>query len=350
MPRYASRAVVAALLLPLLSGCIDKEKLAAVPDAENQIFTPDGRLIVTGGDGVYEVKRSGTGYVAERIASDVTGCNHTGLAQVGAWLFSPCQARPNGLLGAPDNHLLAAKVIAGQPLHFVEVDRPSPDPMDQLSIPNGLAVSPTGKLLLADFNLLATAGIARLTVDLSGTRPRVTNFEQNWVTWQHGIYHPNGVRVLGNELFVSEVNSVKRFVFDAGGNVPLTIPAPGGRTVKNEVLVYQGVTVVDDILPICGGVAVNDFAGGRLIYMAPTGLDGNGLPTYRQGVNSGLASLESPSSVMLGRAPMFTGRDILVTEKGIIGEFSSGIGNKITRVKSSVDLSTSTGCATLNAS
>jgi hypothetical protein len=132
--------------------------------------------------------------------------------------------------------------------------------------------------------------------------------------------------------------------------VPINIPAPGGRTVKNEVLVYQGVTVVDDIQPICGGVAVDDFAGGRLIYMAPTGLDSNGLPTYRQGVSSGLASLESPSSVMLGRAPMFTGQDILVTEKGIIGEFTSNIGNKITRVKSSVDLGTSAGCAALNAS
>jgi hypothetical protein len=350
MPRIASRAVVAALLLPLLSGCIDKEKLAAVPDAENQIFTPDGRLIVTGGDGAYEIKRSGAGYIAERAASDVAGCNHTGLAQIGPWLFSTCQTRPNGLLGAPDNHLLAAKVAAGQPLHFVEVDRPSPDPMDLLSLPNGMAVAPNGKLLLADFNLLGTAGLARLSVDVSGAKPRITSFEQNWVTWQHGIYHPNGVRVLGNELFVSEITSVKRFAFDASGNVPITIPAPGGRTVKNEVLVYQGVTVLDDIQPICGGVAVDDFAGGRLIYMAPTGADSNGLPTYRQGVNSGLASLQSPSSVMLGRAPMFTGKDILVTEKGIIGEFTSGIGNKITRVKSSVDLSTPEGCATLNAS
>ena len=343
------RLLAACLLPPLLSACLDKDKLASVPDAENQLFTPDGRLIVTGGDGVYEVKRSGSAFVAERIASDVPGCNHTGLAQIGAWLFSPCQARPNGLLGAADNHLLAARVVAGQPLHFVEVDRGTPDPMAQLSLPNGMAVSPDGRLLLADFNLLMTAGLARITVDVGGTHPRVTLFEANWLSWQHDVYHPNGVRVAGRELFVSEVNSVKRFQFDANGNVPLTQPAPGGRTVKNEVLVFQGVTVVDDIQPLCGGVAVDDFAGGRLVYMAPTGPDSNGLPTYRQGVSSSLASLQSPSSVQLGRAPMFSGRDILVTEKGLIGELTSDIGNKISRIKSSVDLSTAEGCATLNA-
>lgn len=350
MQRHVPRALLAALLLPFLSGCLDKDKLAAVPDAENQIFTPDGRLIATGGDGVYEIKRTSTGYAAERIASDVPGCNHTGLAQIGAWLFSACQTRPNGLLGAPDNHLLAAKVVAGQPLRFVEVDRAVPDPMDSLSLPNGLAVSPDGRLLLADFNLLMTAGVARLAVDTSGTRPRVTRFEKNWLSWQHDVYHPNGVRVAGSELFVSEINSVKRYQFDAFGNVPSTLPAPGGRTVANEVLVYQGATVVDDIQPLCGGVAVNDFAGGRLIYMAPTGPDSNGLPTYRQGVSSGFASLQSPSSVQLGRAPMFTGKDILVTEKGLIGELTSDLGNKISRIKSSVDLSTPSGCATLNAS
>ena len=349
--RLVSRSLTAALALPLLvllTGCLDKEKIATVPDAENQLFTSDGRLIVTGGDGVFEIKRTATGYSAERIASEAGTCNHTGLAQMGAWVFTACQQRPNGLFGAVDNHLLAAQVIAGQPLRFIEVDRPSPDPMDSLAIPNGLAVTPNGRLLLADFNLLLPAGVARLAIDTSGTRPRLTSFEKNWLAWQHGIYHPNGVRVLGQELFVSDITLVKRYQFDAAGNVPLAVPAPGGRTVRNEVLVYQGATVLDDIQPLCGGVAINDYAGGRLVYMAPNGLDSNGLPTYRQAAASGLQSLQQPSSVQIGRAPLFSGRDVLVTEKGVLGDLSSDYGNKFTRVKSSVDLSDPSGCAVLN--
>jgi hypothetical protein len=351
MHRLVIRASLAALALPLLgllAGCLDKEKIATIPDAENQYFTPDGRLIVTGGDGAFEIKRNSTGYSAERIASEAGTCNHTGLAQIGDWLFTACQQRPGGLFGAVDNHLLAARLVAGQPLRFIEVDRPSPDPMDGLAIPNGLAVTPNGRLLVADLNVLSIAGVSRLTVDVSGARPRVVLFEKNWLTWQHGIYHPNGVRVLGRELFVSDISFVKRYQFDAAGDVPLHVPAPGGRTVKNEVLVYQGATVLDDIEPVCGGVAINDFAGGRLIYMAPGGLDGNGLPTYRLSAASGLQSLQQPSSVQVGRPPMFSGRDVLVTEKGVIGELSSDYGNKLTRVKVSVDLNDPAGCAALN--
>jgi hypothetical protein len=338
-----------AAVVPLLSGCLEKDKIATVPDAENQLFTPDGRLIVTGGTGVFEIKRAGSSYVAEAIVTDVSGtCNHTGLAQIGAWVFTACQQRPWGLLGPVDNHLLAARPVAGQPLHFVQVDRATPDPMDAFSIPNGLAATPDGKLLIADYNLLAATGVARATLDFSGTRPRITVMEKTWLGGTYGIYHPNGVRVKGNELFVSDVNFVKRYQFDAAGNVPMNLPAPGGRTVKNEVLVYLGVTIVDDIQPQCGGVIVNDYAGGQLIYMAPSGADSNGLPTYRQSLTSGLASLQSPSSAQVGQPPLFSGTDVLVTEKGILGEFTSDIGNKLSRVKAGVDLNTPAGCATLN--
>ena len=333
-------------LAPVLSGCLERDKLAQVPDAENQLFTSDGRYIVTGGTGAFEIKRNGTNYVAEPIASDTGTCNHTGLAQIGSWVFTACQHRP--LFGSANNHLLAAKLVAGQPLRFVQVERSSTDPLDAMAIPNGLAVTPDGKLLIADFNLFGSAGVARVSLDFGGAKPRVVNFEANWLNWQHGIHHPNGVRVNGSELFVSDLGSVRRFKFDAAGRVPLTLPTPSGGSVKNEVLVFQAATIVDDILPVCGGVAITDFAGGQLIYMAPNGTDGNGMPRYRLGRASGLASLQSPSSVLVGRAPLFSGKDVLVTEKGILLEMWSDIGNKLSRVKASVDLSDAAGCAQLN--
>ncbi|CAG1018185.1 hypothetical protein BURC_02926 [Burkholderiaceae bacterium] len=342
------RLALAAAVIPLLAGCLEKDRIASIADAENQLMTPDGRLIVSGGTGVFEIKTAASGFIAQPATSEAGRCNHTGLAQIGAWVFTACQQRPWGLLGPPDNHLLAARLVAGQPLHFVQVERASPDPMERLALPNGLAVAPNGRLLIADYNLFMLAGVARVGLDLSGARPRITSFEPNWVGSAHGIAHPNGVRVTGNELFVSDFSFVKRYQFDAAGNVPVQLPLGGGRFVKNEVLVYQGLTVLDDIQPHCGGLIITDFAGGRLIYMAPDGDDANGMPTYRLALHSGLQSLQQPSSVLVGRGPLFGGRDVLVTEKGLLNEFSSDYGNKLSRVKSEVDLNDPSGCARVN--
>lgn len=340
--------LAAALALPMLSGCLDKTKLATVPDAENQLFTPDGRLIVTGGTGVFEIVRDGSGFTAQRLASDApAGCNYTGLAQRGAWVFTACQFRAN-LFAMPDNHLLMAQVQPGQALHFVQVPRPSPDPMDGLGLPNGMAFSPSGQLLLADSNLTGLqGGVARLTFVTSGSAPRLVSFEKAWLGSGQHLMHPNGVRVQGNELFVSDLNFVKRYQFDAAGNVPASLSSPYGP-VPNEVTVYQSLTVLDDIQPLCGGLAIDDFLGGRLLYMAPSGADAYGLPTYRLAWASSLASLQQPSSVQVGRAPLFSGSDVLVTEKGVIGETGSDYGNKLSRVRAPFDLSDPASCVQLN--
>lgn len=342
-------AAAAGLLLPMLAGCLDRDSIAVIADAENQLFTPDGRLVVTGGTGVFEVvAAAGGGYAARPIAAEVSGsCNHTGLAQIGAWIFTACvQRRP---FQSADHHLLAARAVAGQPLHFVQVDRASADPMDALALPNGLAATPDGRLLVADYRLPGTAGVARVALDLTGERPRITAFERDWLAAAHGIGHPNGVRVQGRELFVSDFSFVKRYLFDDRAEVPLFLTMPGGVTVKNEVLVFQGATAVDDIEPFCGGVVVTDFIGGRLVYMAPDGLDARGLPKYREARSTPWQALHAPSSVKLGRAPLFDGHDVLITEKGLLGEFTSDYGNRLSRVKAGTDLSDPAACDRLNA-
>ncbi|WP_140632657.1 hypothetical protein [Methylibium rhizosphaerae] len=175
-----------------------------------------------------------------------------------------------------------------------------------LALPNGLAVTQDGRLLLADYRLPGAAGVARVALDLTGERPRITASERDWLAAAHGIGHPNRVRVLGRELFVSDFSFVKRYLFDDRAEVPLSLTLPGGVTVKNEVRVFQGATAVDDIEPFC-------------------------------------------CSVKLGRAPLFDGHDVLITEKGLLGEFSSDYGNRLSRVKAGTDLSDPAACASLNA-
>lgn len=41
--------------ISLLSACIEKEKIATIPDAENLLITTDQRLLVTGGKSIYQI-------------------------------------------------------------------------------------------------------------------------------------------------------------------------------------------------------------------------------------------------------------------------------------------------------
>ena len=66
--------------LCVASDCGELLTLAAVPDAENLLFTPDGRLFVSGGTNVFEVVRDGDTSVA-LTALSATDCNFTGLAR-----------------------------------------------------------------------------------------------------------------------------------------------------------------------------------------------------------------------------------------------------------------------------
>ncbi|MFP5304559.1 MAG: hypothetical protein ACLGI7_01890, partial [Gammaproteobacteria bacterium] len=70
------------------SSCGSKAALVAVPDAENLLFTPDGRLFVSGGTNVFEIVAAGDGYTAYAIHDGA--CNFTGLALRGDVLYANC--------------------------------------------------------------------------------------------------------------------------------------------------------------------------------------------------------------------------------------------------------------------
>lgn len=302
--------VVLSLLL-LLAACTPKQPVLDLPDAENLHFTPDGRLIASG-KGIYEiVLRNGRYEALPLYAGD---CAFAGIAQRGNWLYSVCATGP---LWASKRYLLAAEVQPGITPQFQIIKQ------IDLVIPNGMAFDRNGVLLLADENFLGGGKVVRVHI-ADGATPQVTRID-DWLDYRHGVFYPNGIRVVGDQLFLTDTGNVKIIRFDDNGTI-----------LANRTL-FSRNTIFDDLLPACGGAAVADYINGTVLY-----IDRDGNKRYE----SSAQSFPGASSLQIGRPPLFTGYQLLVTEKGMLLETDSRIGDKLSTIRADFDLAEYiAGCA-----
>ena len=343
-----------------LSACIEKETIATIPDAENILFTSTGKLLVTGGESIYQIQKLVNNGVEDNyeaidlipdglFSKDMFGkttCGFAGIAQHNDWIITTCQQIKLEWKGWTfklwqDSHLLAAN-INDENLNFKIInDDPNNDPLDTLSLPNGLAFAPDGKLIVADSNFLGTSGVARVTLDYSGAYPKIQSLEKNWLDSSYGLQTPNGVRVEGNHLYVSDNSIVRRFTFDNNANIPLLFEDVNGNEISNtpdSTVFYRGYLIIDDIMPYCGGLAVTHFAEGQLVYQSFNGEKYSTLPF----------TFEFPSSLAYGKGTDFSGSELLVTEKGVLREMSSTYGNQLSKVNMEFDLGNPNTCHALS--
>jgi len=334
-----------------ISGCIEKEKIVTIPDAENLLFTSQGDLLVNGGKSIYQVtshtESDGSTIYIPKSVYDGDRCSFGGIAQQGDWVFSVCKEVYIKWKGftfqlVQDTHLLAAN-LHERPINFKALDQGLEyDPLDAMTIPNGIAFAPTGELIIADTNFFAQSDVGRITLDYSGDLPQIAKFEANWLGGEYGFESPNGPRVIGDTLYISDSNKVRRLVFNESGEIPLLFTNAEGHEVSNlpdDNLFYTGGVIVDDILPYCDGIAVTQFLEGKLVYQDAQGQQYKTMPF----------SFESPSALAVGQGPMFNGSDLMVTEKGVILEFNSGIGNQLSRLPMDFDLSDPLTCEAIKA-
>ncbi|MFZ5842560.1 MAG: hypothetical protein ACOY3E_06605 [Pseudomonadota bacterium] len=303
--------LVVLTLLLLLAACTPKQPVLDLPDAENLHFTPDGRLIASG-KGIYEiVLRNGQYEALPLYAGD---CAFAGIAQRGNWLYSVCATGP---LWASKRYLLAAEVQPGITPQFQIIKQ------IDLVIPNGMAFDRNGVLLLADENFLGGGKVMRVHI-ADGATPQVTRID-DWLDYRHGVFYPNGIRVVGDQLFLTDTGNVKIIRFDDNGTI-----------LANRTL-YSRNTIFDDLLPACGGAAVADYINGTVLY-----IDRDGNKRYE----SSAQSFPGASSLQIGRPPLFTGYQLLVTEKGMLLETDSRIGDKLSTIRADFDLAEYVaGCA-----
>ncbi len=275
------------------SGCGEKTVLLTIPDAENLLFSASGRLFVSGGTNVYEVTRNGEEWVATPLLDG--SCNFTGLAIQRDTLYANCF----------DKQLYAARLTAQpklQPIHQFDI-----------AAPNGLTDGPGNTLFLANgplaTNALPNPQLRRLKLDPSD--PMKVVADEVWT--RQGLLGPNGVQRKDNTIYVSNTGlgglaEIRAYDIQADGS------AGEGRQVASLLTVPDDFSIVGDSFLVAG------FGTSQIALVGPDG-------TLTS--STALLSFSFPSQVRVGRPPLFAATDIVVTEKGILGDNVSPIGNRL---------------------
>jgi len=279
--------------LCVASSCGSKTRLVTIPDAENLLFTPNGRLFVSGGTNVFEIGKSGSVFTATPLLEG--SCNFTGLALRGEVLYANCL----------DGQLYAARLTA-QP-RLAAIHRYG------LASPNGLAAGPDGELYAVNGPLATSAlpdpKIVRLRFDPIDPL-RVTE-QSIWLALDPLLSQPNGVQVQGRTLYFSESSAPTQ------GRITTVDIQADGRPGTPQVL--TSFNSLPDDFSLSGGLLLASyFSSGQIgLFNASGALVSTTDPM----------SFDSPSQVRLGQPPLFAPTDVLVTEKGLIGENESTNGN-----------------------
>jgi hypothetical protein len=190
----------------------------------------------------------------------------------------------------------------------IDVSAPALAPIHDLGLgaPNGLVTGPAGELYVVNGPLATSAlpdpKIVRLTF---GADPLMVADQSVWLPLTAGVDFPNGIQRDGNTLYFSE-STVLPVSLGAINKVQIQADGSAGA-----VTAFGSLTNLPDDFTLASGYAVVAlYAANQIVLLDPLGAT---LAT------SAPLSFDSPSSIKLGRPPLFAPGEIIVTEKGVIG-------------------------------
>lgn len=295
--------------LCLSRDCGSKELIARIPDAENMIFTDDGRLFVSGSN-VFEVVRDANG-TFDAVATTAPAAFYGGLAIRDDVLY----------VNVPVSRMLMASRIGprGAAMNFVPVHR-----YEEIGFANGLQLGPDGELYAADgpfpFDLPTTSSIARLTLDPDD--PFQVLSEQRFLSFADANL-PDGLALDGRTLYFTDT----RLLSPATGGPPVATGLIRAVDIQNDGsagpirdVVADLLQLFDEVNRVGDNLLVTDFLLGQVSFYDRSG---------SLLLKSAPLAFEQPSSALIGRPPMFSEDEILVTEKGAPFEYLLPLGNKL---------------------
>ena len=290
-----------------LSGCFEKRKVLDISEAENLLFLTDGRLIVTTGSGLFEITQQADGQYRKESVSDYQ-CVYQGVTQLQDFVFTVCNFETelgNTLLWADSRE----ENLSFRP--FLK--------LDGMLQPNGLATNGKDTIYIANSPYILQGSIGRLRLDPEQLQKQdflnadilesIVEFEPKWRHAHHGVYNSNGLRFLNDQLYFTDLGTLKKI----------------GLTDEDKATrLFSRLTILDDILPYCGGILVTDFFAGQVLFLSEEG----DVLHY-----SPLGKFPGASSLMVGVGSGFTQKQLLVTERGLLLKPNSKIGNQLSVVE-----------------
>lgn len=301
-----------AVVVLIATGCDSKTEtiVSGIPDAENLFFTPEGRLFVSGGKNVFEIIQKPDGSY-DKLDMFHDACIVEGIAQRENYIVGVCSRDNFSELLHSD--LIAARI---EPLDQSQIDPEFPNrhpsmemnvihSLSSIIIPNGVAVDAYGDVYIADY---AAPKIHKVTLTDS------TQVEDVSV-WKEGVGAiVNGLKWQGDQLYFTA--QLSGLTTAALGRVQQHSDGSAG---DHEILYERRFSVLDDLLLFDGGVLLTDYLKGSIFHWK----DGEIVYETDQ------ATFFAPTAIAEGVPPLFGLNTFLVTEKGIIGNSSERLGNKL---------------------
>lgn len=302
-----------------------------IPDPENAFFTDTGRLFFTGGPALYELTAENG---AVRLLNDNYGL-YAGIAQHGKWLYV-IHAGINTAMTAVDFseiisrsgiHSLVQNInnnIIEKGVYRADLTATAENmvfkkifTLKNMFLCNGMAADSDGNLYITDNTMLPAGQIVKLTVrNEESAVPDVT--QEIWLSSKTGSYSPNGIVIIKNSLYFTDflVTSSKQARVKK-------VPIVNGKAGTPEII-YSTAGLFDDldigIYRNSAVIAVADYPGNSIILINEKD---------RSVVKLASGRLSSPSSVHFGRGPLFKPGELVVTEKGLLYDYYSAIGNRL---------------------
>lgn len=288
-------------------------------DAENILFTASNRLLVSGGDNVFEViKINATSF------SKIPLFNSThyfmGLAQFKNIIF------------VLDNQgfLYQAFDSTTKPFSFTPVFK-----LQNSSLPNGMGISNDGYIFIADSaykHVIDGGNIWRLKIaSITPDQGAFVTEQVSWLAKPH-VMHPNGLKILNDFLYVTDTSKFIAIpiIKNITGMGSMSGPLPGNETIMYQVSLVTGNFFDDFNFVVQNGDTVLAVLANYL-RSSLTFLKVKSTTSVEFLFETDALTFEAPSALVQGQEPMFNKNTLVVTNKGIIGSHS-GWGNLLSMV------------------